>query len=125
MTKTIFKIKIERKIHQLDAAGQAPGRLGTKISGLLVGKNKVTYSPQVDNGDFVVVSNVDKMKFTGKKLEQKKYYSYSGYPGGLKTKKIGVLYKENPQQILKFAVWKMLPKNRLRKAMFKRLSFKK
>ena len=121
MKSTILKTKIERKTHQLDAANQAVGRLATQITLLLRGKHKPNYSPQIDNGDFVVVTNIDKLKFTGKKLEQKKYYRYSGYPGGLKTQKIKEL---KPAEILKKAVYQMLPKNKLRQHMIKRLTFK-
>ncbi len=124
MKTTILKIKIERKRHTIDATDQAIGRLATQIATLLRGKQKANFTPHIDNGDFVVVNNIDKAKFTGKKLEQKKYYSYSGYPGGLKTKKIMDLYKNNPQEILKRAVYNMLPKNKLRQDMIKRLTFK-
>lgn len=125
MSKTIFTTKIERKTHQIDAAGQTAGRLATQIGSLLRGKHKVNYCPQVDNGDFVVVANVDKLRFSGKKLEQKKIYRHSGYPGGLKIKKTAEVFQKNPQQILKNAIWKMLPKNKLRGRVFKRVSFKK
>ena len=124
MTLTNFKVKIERKTHQIDATDQSVGRLATQIATLLRGKHKANYSPQVDNGDFVIVTNINKLKFTGKKLEQKKYYRYSGYPGGLKTTKLKELFGNNPQEVLKKAVYNMLPKNRLRQHMIKRLTFK-
>jgi len=124
MKTTNFKVKIERKTHQLDATDQAPGRLATQVASLLRGKNKVNYSPQVDNGDFVVITNFDKLKFTGKKIEQKEYYHYSGYPGGLKTTKMKDLFKNKPQEIIRKAVYNMLPKNKLRQHMIKRLTFK-
>ncbi len=113
--------KIERKLHKIDATDKAIGRLATQIALILRGKNKPEYQPHMDMGDIVEVSNVDKVKFTGKKLEQKKYYSYSGYPGGLKEKKMKDLAKENPAEILKRAVREMLPATRLRKGMMKRL----
>jgi large subunit ribosomal protein L13 len=124
MKATNFKVKIERKIHQLDATDQAVGRLAGQVAVLLRGKHKVDFLPQIDNGDLVCVANVDKMKFTGKKLEQKKIYHHSGYPGGLKTKKLSEVYQKNPQQVLQNAVSRMLPKNKFRDKMLKRLSFK-
>lgn len=124
MKTTNFKTKIDRKSHQLDATDQSVGRLATQIANLLRGKLKVNYSPQIDNGDFVIVTSIDKLKFTGKKLEQKKYYHYSGYPGGLKETQLKDLYKNKPQEVIKKAVYNMLPKNKLRQHMIKRLTFK-
>jgi len=124
MKTTSLTSKIERKTQQIDATNQSVGRLASQIALILRGKNKVNFSPQVDNGDFVVVANIDKLKFTGKKLEQKKYYRHSGYPGGLKVTKLSQLYKTQPAEILKKAVFKMLPKNRLRNNMIKRLTVK-
>ncbi|MBD3359877.1 MAG: 50S ribosomal protein L13 [Candidatus Buchananbacteria bacterium] len=124
MTTTNFKVKIDRKNHQIDATDQAIGRLATQIAALLRGKHKPNYAPQVDNGDFVVVTNIDKVRFTGKKIEQKKYYRYSGYPGGLKTTKLKKIFNESPQEVLKKAVYNMLPKNKLRQHIIKRLTFK-
>ena len=124
MKTTSLTTKIERKTQQIDATNQSVGRLASQIALILRGKNKINFTPQVDNGDFVVVSNIDKLKFTGKKLEQKKYYRHSGYPGGLKTTKLSELYKTQPAEVLKKAVFKMLPKNRLRNNMIKRLTIK-
>lgn len=124
MKTTIFKIKIDRKRHEIDATNQAAGRLATRIATLLRGKHKVDYAPQIDNGDFVIVTNPDKLKFTGKKIEQKKYYRHSSHPGHLKTLKIKDIYKKNPQEVIQRAVMKMLPKNRLQNDMIKRLTFK-
>jgi len=124
MKSTNLKVKIERKNHQIDATDQAIGRLASQVALLLRGKHKINFSPQIDNGDFVIVSNIDKVKITGKKLEQKKYYSYSGYPGGLKTKKMSDVFKTKPEEVLKRAVYNMLPKNKLRQEMIKRLTFK-
>lgn len=111
-------IKIDRKIHVLDARDQAVGRLASRVAQILRGKNKPEYLPYLDMGDIVHISNIDKLKFTGKKMEQKVYHSYSGYHGGLKTVKIGTLSGE---KILKLAVKQMLPKNSLRVNMLKRL----
>ncbi|MCX6740360.1 MAG: 50S ribosomal protein L13 [Candidatus Parcubacteria bacterium] len=125
MTKTNVNIKVERKHHQIDATDQVVGRLATKIAGLLTGKGKINYSPQIDNGDFVLVANVDKMLFKGKKLMQKKLYSHSGYPGGLKIKKLSKLYQDNPADVIRKTVTKMLPKNKFRDKRLKRILFKK
>ena len=114
-------MRIERKLHKIDATGKTVGRLATQIAVFLRGKNKPEFEPNIDLGDIVEVSNVDKLKFTGKKLEQKKYFRYSGYPGGLKETKMSDLAKTNPAEILKRAVREMLPDNKLRKNMIKRL----
>lgn len=111
-------VKIERKLHKIDATEKSVGRIATQIALILRGKNKVEYQPHIDMGDMVQVVNIDKLKFTGKKIEQKKYYKYSGYPGGLKTKKIADL---KPTEILKRAVRDMLPPTSHRVNMLKRL----
>lgn len=113
--------KIERKLHTIDASGKAVGRLATEIAVLLRGKHKPEYQPNIDGGDIVEVSNIKQVKFTGDKLEQKKYHHYSGYPGGLKTVSMSKVFKEKPAEVLRKAVWNMLPKNKLRKEMIKRL----
>ena len=113
--------KIERKIHKFDAYNKTVGRLSTEIALILRGKNKPEFEPHLDCGDIVEVKNVDKLKFTGKKLEQKKYYRYSGYQGGLKETKMSDLAKNNPAEILKRAVREMLPPTKLRPKMLKRL----
>ncbi len=111
-------VKIERKLHKIDAEGKVAGRLATQIALILRGKNKPEYLPHLDMGDMVEVKNIDKLKFSGKKMEQKKYYSYSGYPGGLKTKKI---IDVKPAEVLKKAVRDMLPPTKHRVNMLKRL----
>jgi large subunit ribosomal protein L13 len=113
--------KIERKIQKLDATGQAVGRLSTQIVLILRGKDKPTFQPHLDEGDFVEVSNCDQMKFTGKKLDQKEYITHSNYPGGLKRKKVAEVFESNPGDVLRRAVMGMLPKNKLRAEMIKRL----
>ncbi|MFH0955861.1 MAG: 50S ribosomal protein L13 [Candidatus Falkowbacteria bacterium] len=110
--------KIERKLYKIDAEGKAAGRLATQIALILRGKNRVEYLPHLDMGGIVQVINIDKLKFSGKKIEQKKYYKYSGYPSGLKTKKIIDL---KPADILKRAVRDMLPPTKHRVNMLKRL----
>ncbi|MFA5188359.1 MAG: 50S ribosomal protein L13 [Patescibacteria group bacterium] len=124
MKTTNVNIKIERKTIPLDASNQSVGRLATKIALLLRGKGKVNFSPQIDNGDFVNVTNINNLKFTGKKKEQKTYYRHSQYPGGIKKIPIKKWLKDNPGKILRNAVYKMLPKTRLREAMIKRLTIK-
>ncbi|KKR32399.1 MAG: 50S ribosomal protein L13 [Candidatus Falkowbacteria bacterium GW2011_GWF2_39_8] len=113
--------KIERTMHKFDAEGMSVGRLATQIATILRGKNKPEYQPHIDAGDIVEVKNIEKLKFTGKKIEQKKYFHYSGYPGGLKETKIADLQKKKPADILYRAVREMLPPTRLRPGMLKRL----
>lgn len=115
---------MERKVHKIDATGQAPGRLATRIATLLRGKNKPTYRPHVDEGDIVEITNADKVKITGKKLIQKKYYRVSQYPGGLKATPLWALKEKNPGEIIKRAVKQMLPATKLRPGMLKRLIIK-
>jgi len=110
--------KIERKIYKIDASGESAGRLATRIALILRGKNLSEYLPHLDMGGIVQVVNVDKLIFSGKKMKQKKYYKYSGYPSGLKTKKIADL---KPAGILKRAVRDMLPPTKYRLNMLKRL----
>lgn len=117
------RIAAQRKTHNLDATDQAVGRLASRIALLLRGKNKATYKPNLDEGDIVVVLNIKKIKITGQKIFQKKYHHYSGYPGGLKTKKLSELFEKNPNEVLWRAVYHMLPKTKLRKEMMKRLIF--
>ena len=113
---------MEIKTHKIDATGISLGRLSTRIANLLRGKGKVSYLPYTDSGDFVVIENLDKIRITGKKLEDKKYYHYSGYPGGLKTTK---MKDKDMEFILRNAVIHMLPDNKLRKEIIKRLSYSK
>ena len=123
--KTKMDTTIKREHVKIDAAGKSVGRLATQIATILRGKHKPSYTPHIDNGDFVVVNHIDQVKFTGKKLEQKKYYSHSGFPGGLKEKGMKKVFDENPGEVLKRAVIQMLPDNRLRNDMIKRLVIKK
>ena len=115
---------MNRQLHKLDAAGQSVGRLATKIALLLRVKNKPEFEPHLDNGDIVEVSNVDKLKFSGNKLEQKIYYHYSGYPGGMKETKMADLAKANPAEVLRRSVREMLPPVKFRKNMMKRMIIK-
>ncbi len=125
----LFKIMTTQKplLRQhvnIDATGMTMGRLAVKIATLLRGKHKPTYQPHKDEGDIVVVTNAAGMKFSGKKLDQKEYHHYSGYPGGLKTRKLSVLFATRPDDVLRRAVREMLPDTRLRTAMMKRLIIK-
>lgn len=115
----------ERKLHKIDASEQTPGRLATKIATILRGKNKPEFQPHMDLGDIVEVSNVSQMKFSGKKLDQRQYHHYSGFLGGLKSKKMKDVFATNPGDVLFRAVRKMLPNIKLRDNMLKRLIIKK
>jgi large subunit ribosomal protein L13 len=115
------KKQIERKWWLVDADGKILGRLATEISILLQGKRNPEFVRFMDSGDFVVVINAEKVKVTGKKLEQKKYYSHSGYPGGIKDKNLSELLEKNPEEVLRKAVRGMIPKNKLGRAMYKKL----
>lgn len=114
--------EVERKWHLIDAA-EAPtlGRLSAKIATLLSGKNKATFTPHTDGGDFVVVINAEKVKVTGNKEEDKMYYRHSGFPGGLKEASLKELREKNPAIIIEKAVYGMLPTNKLRDDRMKRL----
>lgn len=109
---------MERELHKIDAKEKSIGRLATQIALLLRGKNKPEFQPHIDGGDIVEVSNIEEAKITGKKEEQKKYYSYSGYPGGLKEKTLSEIGKK---EALKKAVRDMLPPVKFRREMLKRL----
>lgn len=125
MKKKKQQDRINRDKHQIDACGRIAGRLASEVAILLMGKHKVSYQPHIDGGDFVEVANVDKLKFSGDKLEQKIYYRTSGYPGGIKETPLKKIFKEKPDELFIKIVRNMLPKNRLRKEMLKRLTFKK
>lgn len=113
--------KIDRKYHSFDATDERIGRLATQIATILRGKNKVDFTPHVDGGDFVVVLNCDRIKATGNKTEGKIYYSFSGYPGGITAKKLGDQMIKDSRKVIEMAVYGMLPKNKLRDRMMRRL----
>jgi large subunit ribosomal protein L13 len=113
---------IKRQKVQMDATGQSMGRLASDIAMKLMGKHKPTYTPHIDEGDFVEVAHARDMRITGNKIDQKVYQSYSGYPGGLKTRDLKGIMAKNPADALRRAVKSMLPKNRLQKDRLKRLS---
>jgi large subunit ribosomal protein L13 len=113
--------EIDRRWYVVDAEDQVLGRLASKLATILMGKDKPTYTNFLDTGDFVIVVNADKVRLTGAKLDDKKYYRHSGYPGGLKEINARGLLEKRPEQVLEFAVKGMLPKNKLGKGMLKRL----
>ena len=119
-----MKTKIDRKVHVVDASTLPLGRLASKIATLLIGKNKSDYQPHIDNGDIVLVENIKQIKVTGRKAEQKIYYSHSGFPGGLKEKKYKDVFKNNPFTVLQKAVKGMLPKTTSQISRIKRLRIK-
>jgi len=105
--------EVARKWYVIDAAGQTLGRLASEAATLLRGKLKPQFTPHVDTGDFVIIVNADKVVLTGKKLQQKKYYRHSQYPGGLKTTTAQEMLVRKPARMVELAVYGMLPKNRL------------
>ncbi len=112
---------IERQWWLVDASDQTLGRLATRVATLLEGKHKPVYSPHIDTGDHVVVVNAGRIKVTGNKLLQKRYYRHSGYPGGLKEESLQALMARKPELVIERAVKGMLPQSRLGRAMFKKL----
>ncbi len=113
---------IERKWYVVDAEGQTVGRLAAEVAKVLRGKNKPTFTPHVDTGDFVIVINADKAVFTGKKLQKKIYFHYSGYTGGTKFTPAGQMMEKFPTRVIELAVKGMLPKTRLGAQMYRKLS---
>ncbi len=114
---------MRRSTHEIDAAGLPPGRLATRIATLLIGKHKPKFQPHLDLGDRVIVLNAEQARFTGKKAEQKLYRHHSMHPGGLKEIPAKKMIAENPREVLRHAVYKMLPKNKLRDQRILRLKF--
>jgi len=120
-TKSSNKETVERKWHIVDAEGEVVGRLCSRIAHVLRGKHKPSFTPHVDCGDYVIVVNAEKVRFTGSKMEQKEYLRYTGYPGGQRTSTPKDLLTKKPFAIIENAVRGMLPKNRLGRQMFKKL----
>jgi large subunit ribosomal protein L13 len=120
-TYTAKKETIEREWFVVDAEGKTLGRLATQIASILRGKHKPSFTPWLDCGDFVIVVNADKVKVTGNRMDEKVYYRYSGYPGGLKEISLRDQLSRHPQRVLKSAVKGMLPHNALGRKMFKKL----
>ena len=115
MTNFIKKSEIENNWYLIDATNAVVGRLATIISKIIRGKNKTTYTPHMDHGDFIIIKNIEKLKFTGKKFENKKYYRHTGHPGGIKEITPEKLSSKKPEEILKLAVKRMLPDGPLAK----------
>ena len=120
-TKSYKNTDLEKKWLLLDASDKTLGRLCTKISSILMGKNKAQYTPHNDLGDYIVIINAEKVKVTGNKDIQKKYYRHSGYPGGLKSSTFSEIIEKNPEDIIYKAVKGMLPKNKLSNSMISKL----
>ncbi|MFY9397358.1 MAG: 50S ribosomal protein L13 [Desulfomonilia bacterium] len=120
-TFTAKKDEVEKKWVLVDAKDKVLGRLAADVASILRGKTKPTYTPHTDVGDFVVVINADKVRLTGRKLEQKTYYRHSGYVGGIKSRTARQVMEKNPEEIIRHAVKGMLPKNSLGRSMFKKL----
>ena len=125
MTNFIKKSEIKNNWVLIDAENAIVGRLAAYISKVLRGKNKSQYTPNLDNGDFVVVTNIEKIKFTGKKFNKKTYYRHTGYPGGIKMTNPSILIKKKPDEILKLAVKRMLPSGPLAKKQLSKLKIYK
>jgi large subunit ribosomal protein L13 len=121
--RTLFAKKgdVERRWYLFDAKDAVLGRLAVKIANRLRGKNKPIFTPNCDTGDFIVVVNAEKVKLTGKKLDNKIYYSHSGYPGGIKAETARARLSRCPEKVITEAVWGMIPKGRLGRAMIKKL----
>ena len=113
--------EVQRKWHLIDAEGKTLGRLSTEIAKLLRGKHKVTFTPHVDGGEYVVIINAEKIEVTGKKRDNKVYRHHTGYIGNLKEINFKKLQEKNPEEIIRLSVRGMLPKNKLRAPMMKRL----
>jgi len=120
-TYTAKPREIEQAWRLVDADGQILGRLATEIADTLRGKNKPAYTPHVDSGDFVIVVNAEKVRVTGKKLDQKIYYRHSGYPGGLRERTLAEQLARRPEEVIRRAVKGMLPKNKLAAAQLRKL----
>ena len=125
MTSFIKKNELINNWLLIDADNVVVGRLAAYISILLRGKNKSQYTPHMDNGDFVIITNIEKIRFTGKKFTNKKYYRHTGYPGGIKTTTPFILMKKKPEEILKLAVKRMLPGGPLAKKQLTKLKIYK
>jgi len=120
-TYNVKSSDIERQWHLVDASGKTLGRLASEVAIILLGKNKPTFSNNINVGDYVVVVNASKVKVTGKKDQQKVYYRHSNYPGGLRSVSYADMFKVNPERVVTFAVRGMIPRNRLGRQIMSRL----
>ena len=121
MTKFVKKVDVNTKWFEIDAKDAVVGRVATIVSKIIRGKNKTTYTPHMDDGDFVVVKNIEHIKFTGNKFKNKKYYKHTGYPGGIKETTPERLHDYKPGEVLKLAVKRMLPGGALAKKQLTKL----
>ena len=121
MTKFLKKDQLSSNWFEIDAKNAVVGRLATIVSKIIRGKNKTTFTPHMDNGDYVVVKNIEKIKFTGKKFSNKKYYRHTGHPGGIKETTPEKLHNKKPGEVLKLAVKRMLPGGPLSKKQLTKL----
>ena len=119
--KATLAVSVVRKWHEIDASSEPMGRVASEIASLLRGKHKRNFTPHMDMGDFVVATNVDNLKFTGRKIEQKKYYRHSGYLGGIKSTSLKTELQKHPDAVLKRAVLNMLDDVKFRKTLISRL----
>ncbi len=120
-TEFVKKENMDKKWYIFDASGQTLGRFVSRISKILMGKHKPTYTPNIDSGDFVVVINAEKIRVTGKKLTDKIYFKHTGYIGNLKAQTLKERLEKEPEKVIIDAVWGMLPKTRLGRKMIKKL----
>ena len=125
MTDFVKKSELNNNWVLIDAENAVVGRLAAYISKVIRGKDKAQFTPHMDNGDFVIVTNIEKIKFTGKKFTNKKYYRHTGYPGGIKNTSPSILIKKKPEEILKLAVKRMLPGGALAKKQMSKLKIYK
>jgi large subunit ribosomal protein L13 len=112
---------VSHKWYLIDAEGLPLGRLATQVANMLMGKNKPTYTPNVDGGDYIIIVNAEKVALSGNKVDNKKYYNNSQFVGGLRTRTAGTMLKQYPEEMLERSVWGMLPKTRLGRQMHKKL----
>ena len=120
-THNVTPGEIVRRWFMVDAEGQTLGRLSSRVAQILRGKHKPMYTPHMDTGDHVVIVNAEKVHLSGKKIDQKNYYRHSGYPGGLKETPIRRMLETHPERVIEAAVWGMMPKGKLGRAMIKKL----
>jgi len=120
-TAHLNKDTVERHWYVVDAEGMVLGRLATRIATVLRGKHKATFSPHVDGGDFVIVTNAEKVRVTGRKAEQKTYYRHTGYPGGMRRTLLHEMLEKHPDRVIRKAVWGMLPKGPLGRRQIRKL----
>jgi len=120
-THSVTPDQVTRRWYLVDAEGQTLGRLASRVAQVLRGKHKPIYTPYLDTGDHVLVVNAEKIRLTGKKIDQKSYYQHSGYPGGLKKTPVRRMLDKHPERVVEYAVWGMMPKGKLGRKMFKKL----